>query len=385
MNRPESGPPSHAELDLGATARYVRDALARLDHLPFLPDHPLASILFDPLPPNPGVELRTRLLDALAKLRPADPVAGDSPAWRRYRALQVRYLDRAGARDTATALAVSERQARREHHEAVEALTTLLVAGGDPRASPEPSHSAGRESSDVTEAIRGIVATLSPLLQEREVSIEVDVPAELSPARVPRVPLRQAVMAVLVAGIDRGCREVAVRTAPSDPAKVGVTVTLDATAEPRAAIATARSLVRPHGGEVEARSEPSGCTITLTLPTCRATILLVDDDPDFVRLFRRCLGESPYDVVSTWEADQAVALARSLAPRVIFLDVLIPSLDGWELLARLRAAPETRETPVFICSVLREESLARALGATGYLAKPLSPKRLSAALTRCRV
>jgi len=89
-------------------------------------------------------------------------------------------------------------------------------------------------------------------------------------------------------------------------------------------------------------------------------------------------------VIQAVSGTRAVALARELHPAVIILDVMIPSQDGWEILERLRADPETRGTPVVICSVLPEQTLALSLGVDQFLPKPVSRSALLAILQRCR-
>jgi CheY-like chemotaxis protein len=70
-----------------------------------------------------------------------------------------------------------------------------------------------------------------------------------------------------------------------------------------------------------------------------------------------------------------------IRPTVIILDVLLPQEDGWELLMSLRADDRTRDIPVIVCSVLREPQLARSLGASAHLPKPVTQGALLEALT----
>lgn len=61
---------------------------------------------------------------------------------------------------------------------------------------------------------------------------------------------------------------------------------------------------------------------------------------------------------------------------------MLPDTDGWKLLSELRESPKTRDTPIIICSVIREEKLALALGATLYLPKPVQRLEFTQALDR---
>ena len=69
--------------------------------------------------------------------------------------------------------------------------------------------------------------------------------------------------------------------------------------------------------------------------------------------------------------EEALALARSVRPKVITLDLVLPGLDGWEVLKRLKADEQTRDIPVVIVSVLEDRELGVALGAEGYFQKPV--------------
>ena len=61
-------------------------------------------------------------------------------------------------------------------------------------------------------------------------------------------------------------------------------------------------------------------------------------------------------------------------PDVIVLDVMLPDVDGWKLLTYLREAPISLDIPIIVCSVIKEEELALALGAERFLAKPVRPR-----------
>jgi CheY-like chemotaxis protein len=123
--------------------------------------------------------------------------------------------------------------------------------------------------------------------------------------------------------------------------------------------------------------------LSLTLPVSRvATVLVVDDNPDVCLLFQRYLDRT-YRVIQAHSATEALALLRDARPEVVTLDVLMPSADGWELLQQIRADPATRDVPVIICSVVRDDSLALSLGATELLPKPISREGLRSALERC--
>jgi CheY-like chemotaxis protein len=73
-------------------------------------------------------------------------------------------------------------------------------------------------------------------------------------------------------------------------------------------------------------------------------------------------------------------MIEAIPPDVIVLDVMLPDVDGWNLLLDLHEHPATRSIPVIVCSVVREENLAMSLGAALYLSKPVSPRQFIRAL-----
>lgn len=148
----------------------------------------------------------------------------------------------------------------------------------------------------------------------------------------------------------------------------------------------ARQLLGLSGGRLTVH--PSGDanssgTITLTLAAAkRATVLVIDDNADTLRLVERYLTGGGYAFVGTRDPEQALALAARLAPAAIVLDVMLPGVDGWELLGRLRAHPKAADVPIIVCTILPEEHLAFSLGAADFLRKPISRRTLLAALQR---
>lgn len=106
------------------------------------------------------------------------------------------------------------------------------------------------------------------------------------------------------------------------------------------------------------------------------TILIIDDDGDTISLYQRYLQGQDYVLQVAQSGDQAQALIAGGVPDLILLDVLMPREDGWDILQRLRAAPETASIPVVICSVLSQSRLALALGAVEVLGKPLDQAAL---------
>ncbi|HEX7024615.1 MAG TPA: response regulator, partial [Gemmatimonadales bacterium] len=101
-------------------------------------------------------------------------------------------------------------------------------------------------------------------------------------------------------------------------------------------------------------------------------------------LLVRMLGKEGFRVLEASNGEEGIRLARSGRPDVITLDVLMPGLDGWGVLAALKDDPGLAAIPVVMLSITDDRHLGFALGASEYLTKPIERARLSAVLARYR-
>jgi CheY-like chemotaxis protein len=110
-----------------------------------------------------------------------------------------------------------------------------------------------------------------------------------------------------------------------------------------------------------------------------ATVLIVDDEPPIVELVRFTLEDEHVRVVEAADGLEALEVARAELPDLIFLDVQMPRLNGFEVCRRLRLEPGLAKTRIVMLTAAGQaEDLARGLaaGADIYLTKPFSPLRL---------
>jgi PAS domain S-box-containing protein len=111
-------------------------------------------------------------------------------------------------------------------------------------------------------------------------------------------------------------------------------------------------------------------------------VLVVDDDPAVLDLLTRNLSKDGYSVRTAQTGQDALGLARELKPRLITLDVMMPSMDGWSVLTALKADSATRDIPVVMVSIVDDKPLGFALGASDYLTKPVDRGRLTEVLAK---
>jgi CheY-like chemotaxis protein len=84
--------------------------------------------------------------------------------------------------------------------------------------------------------------------------------------------------------------------------------------------------------------------------------------------------------VGTRDPGQALSLAEKLSPQIIVLDVMMPQVDGWKVLGRLRQYPLTAHVPIVVCTILAHKELALSLGASAFIRKPVTRQAFLAAL-----
>ena len=106
------------------------------------------------------------------------------------------------------------------------------------------------------------------------------------------------------------------------------------------------------------------------------TVLIVDDDPIARDLLRRTLEGGGYNVVAADNGVTGIKKAREINPAVIILDVIMPNMDGWETLRKLKADEDLCDIPIVMSTIVGDEAMAYTLGATHFLPKPVDRSRL---------
>ena len=173
-------------------------------------------------------------------------------------------------------------------------------------------------------------------------------------------------------------------------------------------LAISRHFCRMMGGDITVASKPGeGSTFTLRLPrtvqsdetsvtearcgacpigggrrgTEEPLILVVDDDATVRELVERHLERAGFAVVTARGGQEGLRLVRELRPAAVTLDIMMPDLDGWTVLAAIKGDPALASIPVVLMSIVDQKSRGYALGAADYLIKPVDRTKLVETLT----
>jgi CheY-like chemotaxis protein len=396
----------------------LRTALRNLYDPAKLRKSPLIELFEVDQRDDPSTALRRILVDAVEALKPDASVPPQTETWRTYQVLFHRHVEQFTQSAVADDLGLSIRHLRRQEALALEVLADYLrthynlgLKWQNQEAPPAriegkvDSQTPSREQEldwlqvtrtskaiGVEEMIQEALETVNPLIQASQVQVDSRVPKDLPRLVVQANTVRQALLSILTAAIrcvPRGRVDIRAevldryvqltinpvkhRSVPPPPS--------DAGAE---RLKMAQRLVKLSGGSLDVVPCEDGeraFVAKLVLPaTEQVPVLVIDDNPDTLQLLQRYLSGSRYRFLGTHDPEQALALAEESVPRIIVLDVMLPAVDGWQLMGHLREHPKTRGIPIIVCTILPQEQLALALGAAAFIRKPVNPKALLSAL-----
>jgi CheY-like chemotaxis protein len=357
--------------------------------------------------------LQRVLTEAIASLEPGPDVPSGSRAWRIYDLLTCRYVQELSAPVVANQLGLSVRHLRREQRAALEALAHRLWEQFDLEetaqkdVSTETMAQAGRPDASVTEELAWLRDTPSerptdleevlhtaldlvrPLAAQHRVRLESRLAGSLPGLAVHPVALNQVLLNLLSAAIHRtsgGWVRISTR-----PLRWEVEVQVQCTRlfsapqpvsdEDATSLDMAHELVDMCGGRLILSTDGDAFGATLTFPAFeQLPVLVIDDNADALQLFKHYASGTRYRFLGTRDPEQALTLAEKLSPQIVVLDVMMPQIDGWQVLGWLRQHPLTSHIPIVVCTILTQEELAFSLGASTFLHKPVTRRAFLDAL-----
>jgi CheY-like chemotaxis protein len=389
----------------GALVEQVRQALEHLYDYPYLERHSLAledKSLIDRSAETAGQRLRRELMSAIETLSPGPSVPFRSPSARLYNLLHMHYVEGITIHEAAHELFISLRQAYRDLRRGEESVAAVLWARRS-ASVPQEAESAQISSvqtevdrlethsrpTDMRPLIQYAEKAVGRLAQQRAVDFQSEAPAEPVIVATDPVVAQQVLVNLLSYAVQQSQPGTLALILATDKGQVSCTLRyrVDPGATNVPVIhAVVAQLADRLGWRLKQEDQLGNArTVTLFMATSDRTILVIDDNAGLVELLERYLAGTSCRVVAAKSGQEGLQLAQELLPNAILLDVMMPGMDGWELLQILRTRQQTANLPVIICSVFNDPELALSLGASLFLPKPISRDSVLNALRQVSV
>jgi len=386
--------------------KHVHEALNHLYEPDRLRQSPLAALFGIANRPDTFSALQRVLNEAIQALEPRADEPPQSYGWEVYEPLFYRYVHQLGQEHVAKQLGMSVRHLRRKEHAALEVLASQLWKQFDLPAqlsveSAGEGIGAGPTVNDelawlkdtppkgpvaLDQILSEVVQLVERLAAQHQVRLEIATTDALPALAVHEVALRQALLNLLGVAIHWASGGVVSIAAGAQSAPVAeglekhlVEIRIQAGGAQAISHADAPSLDLAQklagfcGGRLAVVDSQDTFEALLILPAlAQVPVLVIDDNADTLQLLQRYAVGSRYRLITTRDPGQALGLAEEFSPKLVVLDVMMPSVDGWRVLAYLRQHPLTERVPILVCTILAQEELAFSLGASGFLQKPVT-------------
>jgi len=383
-----------------------KDLMAHIYDFAALETHPLAAVL--KIPTNysgsRGRYIQAIVYDEIEQFRPT----GDEPSlnmveWRPYLILHQRYIQGMSSQDLADYLAISKRQMRRDHSRALQALSGRLwdqvfqdafapVETGESDTARERSHTfeLHPELLDLSEVLGGVIRILQRHLDSEGVELELNL--DNGTVMTDRVILRQILISLFNYALHiQSDQRISIYTRTiGEQAEIEFMISADqhwATwfEEQEDWLSSVRvwsgRLIADFEEHYPTQNQSGMVRLIFKLPIAsQTTVMVVDDQKPTLRMYQRYLSRTNFKVIGVDDPNQVFPLLKQLKPDLILLDVMMPQVDGWEILQGLQLDREYRHIPVIVCSAWESADLARSLGAAEFLKKPITQDQLLAAI-----
>jgi CheY-like chemotaxis protein len=354
---------------------------------------------------NAASQLQQTLLAVIRSMQPPAAESNVSAAYRNFSVLSLRYEQQYSQKEIARQLGLSVRQYRRAQTAAVGALSVRLWdqyhladrhpdkdlhekaaqnIGGDPALNSNhiPAELAWvnelsfEEKSDLDDVMQTAKKLVETLADVKKVTVSYQ-PQEKHPQLIIHpMALRHILLDLLnisilncgsggltittTTGIDSVTVHFPIYHVTQDPLLVYPNLSLTG------------KLAALSGSHLSCDQVQGNWTAHVRFPLVEhLPVVVVDDIEDTLQLLRRYCSGTSYRLYTTRDPRKVHGLISEHHPRVVVMDIMMPEMDGWDLLTTLKADPQTRGIPVLVCSVLNLRELAITLGASEFLQKPL--------------
>jgi CheY-like chemotaxis protein len=321
-----------------------------------------------------------------------------SPEWRPYLILHKRYVLGESPRDIASALYIGDRQFRRDHSRALQALSSRIweryfISGAvdatiEPSSNSEDDFILHLERLDLSEVVKSLEGILVQRFRTERLRLDLKIPSRPITVSADRVLLRQILLSLVNYGLQLCAGNSLGLWLESQPDRNVIHINFETDEqwelnreEGKDLLNYVRSWAQRMNVQIDERYPLPGQKGNVSLRLMFASvqhriILIVDDQVTALRMFERYLSHTGIEVIGITNPEQTLEVARKVQPNLIILDVMMPRLDGWEVLQALQLNPKTSKIPILVCSAWDEPELAYSLGAAAFLKKPILQRQL---------
>ncbi len=376
----------------------VKDVLENLYDIPYLQRHALAAFInAEAASANrlQGQTLRRKILELLEYLSPGVSVNFRSPQARLYNLLHLRYVEGMTVQQTANKLGISPRQAYRDLRKGEERIAMLLweeihSSDGDETHKVTnneeiemPSFSPKLSRVNINSLVLQSLKAVGSLAEMRSVEVAFSEAQSAAFFYSDSVVAQQIITSVISHTLQsiHGC-ELWI-TVEEKAGKLHLILSFDKDRPEGDSVIldqATKTLTSKLGWIIEEYAEDALHHVAVQISSQKANILVIDDNEGIIDLFKRFLVGVECQVIGATDSGEGIRQAKTAKPDVIFLDVMMPGVDGWEVLQTLQNNESTRQIPVVICSVFNDPELALSLGAEQVMSKPIRQENLLSVL-----
>jgi CheY-like chemotaxis protein len=382
-------------MDFDIFENLVKDALSNMFDYAALENHPLIAAGIKPHTEFKGSRsdfLRSVLLECINSLKPVE-IEYDllSNEWRSFIILSQRYMENISSNELAKMLMLGERQIRRNQKKAIRAVALILWdrLHKNVELSSEEIETNGfvinREIINLNLVIQSVLDLLKNHFEQESVVVEFSDPKTIFAVNSDRIILRQILIRIFNQFLHKMDIHNIKLQLEEERGDVNLVFLI-----PEVQFDIDHFLTKLHlqdniliqwvnelNLQMDGINGPEGFKFIMRFVNQeKKLILVVDDQEPALKMYQRYLSKTNYKIYGLSKATKVLNKAIELRPAVILLDIMMPKLDGWEILQSLRLNEKTRQIPIIICSAWGEPELAKSLGANYFLRKPIVQKEL---------
>lgn len=359
---------------------HVKKALENLYDFPTLQQNPLAMTIqqASTAQTQPAAhQLRRELMEAIEELNPQQGNTNTGAA-RIYNLLHLHYVGGMTVQEASHELGISQRQVYRDLRRGQENISTIMwfhhqqrqqASEHETQQNPLPQLAGEVATINFGDLLQQAGRAVQKLAENHNLSIALTVP-DAPVERSTNLAAAQQVLIHILSQVIQQLMPQAMHITLKNTAQIMIdmqsvqqsTLELDSVIE---------HLMQQLHWKLQQTIDDQHMALTLRTTTDGTRILVIDDNEGLLDLMKRYLGSVNYSVITASTGTEGLKYAQNILPDAIIMDLMMPDMDGWEALQRIRTYPETQRIPVIICSVINDPELAYSLGANKVITKPI--------------